>query len=155
MVVILLSAIRARMYTPQFGGCPAIRPLGVGDVLGREAGDGSAHEQGAAEGAHVPDGDVRHVVGRRRELGIGRGVAHVHADHRAAVEVGLAVAGVDDVLDENAPEAAAVTEPRLALVKQAGRKYIENGEIDAALLTEIGTPMIPEEQYAAIVNGGI
>ena len=28
-------------------------------------------------------------------------------------------------------------------------------EIDTALLAEIGTPMIPEEQYAAIVNGGM
>lgn len=55
----------------------------------------------------------------------------------------------------NAPEAAAVTEPRSALVKQAGRNYAENGEIDAALLSEIGTPMIPEEQYAAIVNKGV
>lgn len=55
----------------------------------------------------------------------------------------------------NAPEASAVTEPRSALVKQAGRNYAENGEIDAALLSEIGTPMIPEKQYAAIVNKGV
>jgi len=55
----------------------------------------------------------------------------------------------------NAPEAAAVTEPRLALVKQAGRQYAETGEINESLLAEIGTPMIPEEQYAAIVNGGV
>ena len=55
----------------------------------------------------------------------------------------------------NAPEAAIVTEPRLALVKQAGKQYAETGEIDAALLAEIGSPMIPEEQYAAIVNGGV
>ncbi|MBQ6426474.1 MAG: flavodoxin family protein [Clostridia bacterium] len=55
----------------------------------------------------------------------------------------------------NAPEAAAVTEPRLALVKQAGRQYAETGEINETLLTEIGSPMIPEEQYAAIVNGGV
>lgn len=55
----------------------------------------------------------------------------------------------------SAPEAAAVTAPRLALVKQAGRQYAETGEIDAALLTEIGTPMIPEETYAAIVNGSV
>ena len=54
----------------------------------------------------------------------------------------------------SAPEAAIVTEPRLALVKQAGKQYAETGEIDAALLAEIGSPMIPEEQYAAIVNGG-
>ena len=55
----------------------------------------------------------------------------------------------------NAPEAAVVTEPRLALVKQAGRQYAETGEINDSLLAEIGTPMIPEEQYAAIVNGGV
>ena len=55
----------------------------------------------------------------------------------------------------NAPEAAVVTEPRLRLVRQAGKQYAETGEIDTALLTEIGSPMIPEEQYAAIVNGGM
>ena len=55
----------------------------------------------------------------------------------------------------NAPEAAAVTGPRLALVRQAGRQYAETGEIDAALLPEIGMPMIPEETYAAIVNGSV
>jgi hypothetical protein len=54
----------------------------------------------------------------------------------------------------NAPEAAVVTEPRLELIKQAGKQYAEVGAIDNALLAEIGSPMIPEEQYAAIVNGG-
>ena len=54
----------------------------------------------------------------------------------------------------NAPEAAVVTEPRLALVKRAGKQYAGTGEIDAVLLAEIGSPMIPEEDYAAIVNGG-
>lgn len=53
----------------------------------------------------------------------------------------------------NAPEAAVVTVPRLALVRQAGRQYAESGGIDEALLAEIGSPMIPEDQYAAIVNG--
>lgn len=53
----------------------------------------------------------------------------------------------------NAPEAAVVTVPRLALVEKAGRQYAEKGEIDRALLEEISTPMIPEETYAAIVNG--
>ena len=53
----------------------------------------------------------------------------------------------------NAPEAAAVTGPRLALVCKAGRQYAKRGEIGAALLAEIGTPMIPEEVYARIVNG--
>lgn len=55
----------------------------------------------------------------------------------------------------NAPEAAVVTEPRLALVKQAGKQYAEIGRIETALLDEICSPMIPEEQYVAIVNGGI
>lgn len=55
----------------------------------------------------------------------------------------------------NAPEAAVVTEPRLSLVKRAGKQYAETGRIDAALLSEIGSPMIPEEQYAAIVNDGV
>ena len=55
----------------------------------------------------------------------------------------------------NAPEAAIVTGPRLALVRQAGKQYAKSGEIDTALLDEICSPMIPEEQYAAIVNGGV
>ena len=54
----------------------------------------------------------------------------------------------------NAPEAAAVTAPRLASVRTAGRQYAETGTIDRDLLAEIGSPMIPEETYAAIVNGG-
>lgn len=55
----------------------------------------------------------------------------------------------------NAPGAAVVTEPRLTRVKQAGRQFAEKGEIDASLLEEICSPMIPDEQYAAIVNGGV
>ena len=55
----------------------------------------------------------------------------------------------------SAPEAAVVTAPRLALLRQAGRQYAESGAIDAALLAEIGSPMIPEESYAAIVNAGV
>ena len=55
----------------------------------------------------------------------------------------------------NAPEAAAVTKPRLALVKRAGEQYARTGRIEDTLLAEIGTPMIPEEQYAAIVNSGV
>ena len=53
----------------------------------------------------------------------------------------------------NAPEAAAVTVPRLELVKTAGKQYAECGEINAELLAEICSPMIPEEVYAQIVNG--
>ena len=54
----------------------------------------------------------------------------------------------------SAPEAAVVTEPRLALVRRAGRQYAGTGKIEPSLLSAIGTPMIPEEQYAAIVNAG-
>ena len=55
----------------------------------------------------------------------------------------------------NAPEAAVVTEPRLALIKKAGMEYAESGMIGAELLKEITSPMIPEEQYAQIVNGTV
>ena len=34
-----------------------------------------------------------------------------------------------------------------------GRQYAEKAEIDAALLAQIGTPMIPENMYACIANG--
>lgn len=37
----------------------------------------------------------------------------------------------------------------------AVRQYAEAGQIDAALLKKIGSPMIPEETYAAIVNGSV
>ena len=55
----------------------------------------------------------------------------------------------------SAQEAAPVTAPRLALVRKAGKQYAETGEIDEELLAEITSPMIPEETYAAIVNGGV
>ena len=55
----------------------------------------------------------------------------------------------------NAPKAAVVTEPRLQLVRQAGHQYAEKGIIEASLLAEITSPMIPEVQYAAIVNSGV
>lgn len=53
----------------------------------------------------------------------------------------------------NAPEANVVTKPRLQLVKKAGREYAEKGEINAELLAEIRSPMIPEDIYAKICNG--
>ena len=55
----------------------------------------------------------------------------------------------------NAPEASVVAVPRLTLIKQAGRQYAEKGEIETSLLAEITSPMIPEDQYAAIVNSGV
>ena len=54
----------------------------------------------------------------------------------------------------NVPQAAVVTVPRLAQMKEAGRQYAETGRIDEALMAAITSPMIPEEQYAAIVNAG-
>ena len=55
----------------------------------------------------------------------------------------------------NAAEASAVTEPRLELVREAGRQYAGSAAIDGVLLDRIMSPMIPEEQYAAIVNGSV
>ena len=54
-----------------------------------------------------------------------------------------------------APEAAEVTAPRLELVAEAGKQYAETGRIDEALLSEICSPMIPEDVYAQIVNGTV
>ena len=55
----------------------------------------------------------------------------------------------------SAPEAAAVTAPRLELIKRAGEQYAATGEIEEELLNEICSPMIPEEVYARIVNGSV
>lgn len=55
----------------------------------------------------------------------------------------------------NAPEAAVVTVPRLELIRQAGKQYAETGRLDDATLSEITSPMIPEDEYAAIVNGSM
>ena len=52
----------------------------------------------------------------------------------------------------NATEAAEVTVPRLALVKQAGKQYADTGKIDDDLLVEICSPMIPEDAFATICN---
>ncbi len=54
----------------------------------------------------------------------------------------------------NAPEADVVTKPRLELVRDAGRQYAQNGTVSDDLLKEIGSPMIPDNIYAQIVNGG-
>ena len=47
-----------------------------------------------------------------------------------------------------------MTTPRLELVRAEVRQYAETGTVSAALLAEIGSPMIPEGIYAKIVNGG-
>ena len=55
----------------------------------------------------------------------------------------------------NAPEAKVVTGPRLERVREAGRQYAVSGSIHEDLLAGIGSPMIPEEEYARIVNGTV
>ncbi len=52
----------------------------------------------------------------------------------------------------SAPEAEIVTKPRLEHIKEAGKQYAEKGTIAQNLLNEICSPMIPEHEYAAIVN---
>ena len=54
-----------------------------------------------------------------------------------------------------ASEEAIGTKPGLQLVWQAGSQYAETGAIEAVLLAEITSPMIPEEQNAAIGNSGV
>ncbi|MBR0507421.1 MAG: flavodoxin family protein [Clostridia bacterium] len=53
----------------------------------------------------------------------------------------------------NVPEAKPVTEPRLALMRKAGKAFAETGAVPGALIEAIGAPMIPEDVYAGIVNG--
>ncbi len=53
------------------------------------------------------------------------------------------------------PMADPVTLPRLELIKKAGMQYAKTGEIDEGLMREICSPMIPEEEYARIVNSGV
>lgn len=48
-----------------------------------------------------------------------------------------------------------VTIPRLALVKEADKQYAETGEVEEAQPEAIGSPMIPEDQYGAMVNRGL
>ena len=52
----------------------------------------------------------------------------------------------------NVPAAEIVAKPKLESVKSAGRQYAVSGVIGEELLNEICSPMIPEEEYAAIVN---
>ena len=51
------------------------------------------------------------------------------------------------------PKAKVVTVPRLEKIKEAGKQFAESFIISDDLMKEITSPMIPEEQYAEIVNG--
>ena len=50
------------------------------------------------------------------------------------------------------PQAIGLTQPKLELVKEAGKQYVIDGFVKEELIKNISLPMIPEEQYAAIVN---
>lgn len=53
----------------------------------------------------------------------------------------------------NVLEAELVTKPRLDLIRQAGNQYAKTGKIEPELMAKITSPMIPEDEYAKIVNG--
>ncbi|MCR5024144.1 MAG: flavodoxin family protein [Lachnospiraceae bacterium] len=108
---------------------------------------------------HVGQADISHL---RYLMICGCGFPNSRHNFEPAVaQFGLCFPGEHPVITIpespifNVPEASAVTVPRLALVKQAGKQYAETGKINAAMLSEICSPMIPEEEYAAIVNGGV
>ena len=48
-----------------------------------------------------------------------------------------------------------VTEPRLNLIREAGKQYSSSGHIDEKLMEQITSPMIPEEEYARIANSQV
>lgn len=54
----------------------------------------------------------------------------------------------------NVQEAASVTQPFLALVKEAGQQYVKTGTVSADLMEKLSVPMIPEDAYAEICNKG-
>lgn len=55
----------------------------------------------------------------------------------------------------NALEMELVIKPRLELIRQAGNQYAKTGKIESDLMAKITSPMIPEDEYAKIVNGEI
>lgn len=54
----------------------------------------------------------------------------------------------------NAPEAEPVTKPFLDLIQCAGREYAEAGRISGDTMEKLHIPMIPEDVYTQICNGG-
>ncbi len=55
----------------------------------------------------------------------------------------------------NAAQAAPVTGPFLEIVREAGREYAKLGAITSATMERLAVPMIPEDVYADICNGGM
>ncbi len=53
----------------------------------------------------------------------------------------------------SAPEAAIVTEPYLALVRQAGREYAQCGAVSGETMAKLNVPMLDEDVYAKICSG--
>lgn len=53
----------------------------------------------------------------------------------------------------SSPEASSVTIPFLAKVRASGAEYAKSGTLSAETLHFLSVPMIPPEQYIAIVNG--
>ena len=53
----------------------------------------------------------------------------------------------------NIAEAAPVTQPYLEIVRRAGSEYARDGVISEETTAALAVPMIPQETYAAMVNG--
>ena len=53
----------------------------------------------------------------------------------------------------NVPEAAIVADPLLARFEKAGVEYAAGMTLSSETIASLETPMIPNEQYIAIVNG--
>ncbi len=51
------------------------------------------------------------------------------------------------------PEALPVTAPKLELIKKAGNEYAKTKTVSEDLLSQISSPMIPEDVYAKIAAG--
>ena len=53
----------------------------------------------------------------------------------------------------NIAEAAPVAQPYLEIVRRAGSEYARDGAISEETMAALAVPMIPQETYAAMVNG--
>lgn len=62
-------------------------------------------------------------------------------------------AALKNLIDRTMPLSSMAMRKAGERYEHVDRQYAEKGEIDAALLAQIGTPMIPEDMYARIANG--